>query len=103
MRATTKVHVAAKINKLHLPTTNKQYNHDTVTQVVLGLNRALKSTYNPSAPKQGMAQLPRSSSNAVKPGTISAIKFTSAANTTLIFKESCEEARKLTLASATLS
>ena len=48
--ATTKAHVASNIGKLHLPTTNRQYTHDSTKNEFLGTNRVLKSTYNPSAP-----------------------------------------------------
>ena len=58
-RATTKAHVAAEIGKLRLPTTNGQYTHDAATQFTLGVNRVLKSTFNPSEPGQGMARLLR--------------------------------------------
>ena len=91
-RATTKAHVAAKIGKLRLPTVNGQYTHDAAIQFTLGVNRVLKSTFNPSEPGQGMARLLRSSTDATNPSTISAIKSTDAANIDTILRDSAAEA-----------
>ena len=91
-RATTKAHVAAEIGKLRLPTVNGQYTHDAATQFTLGVNRVLKSTFNPAEPGQGMAWLLRSSTDASNPSTISAIKSTDAANVETILRDSAAEA-----------
>ena len=99
-RVTTKDHVAAEVTKLHLSTTNGQFTHDAASQFVLGLNRVLQGTFNPSS-GQGMSKLLRSSTDPTNPSAISAIKTTDFATITTILKASVREARENQRTSAT--
>ena len=100
VRATTKAHATAKITKLNLPTINNQYTHDAATQFILGLNRMIKSTYNPSS-GQGMVQLLRSSTDAVNRSNISDIKSTNSATITTVLDKSIAEVKKFQVERAT--
>ena len=90
-RATTTAQVAASIASLTLPTTNGQYTHDAAAMFVVGLQRVLKMTYNPSEPGCGMEMLLQSSTDGVNPSALSPLKSTDVATIATVIPASAED------------